>query len=717
MTTNDIVQILQETSLHLKVSIDQNEIQNLGFSQRSYETEDFAEFKRDLIEAGRRMNLMIIEQNIPLNNIESSILGFTDALIVFNSFEKGIFPDVVVDDRRKVRSLLSGRYIELSETRTWLQSDNGDVAALIVMPYQEIVSEKGSETVSTLSPARRLINLFATEKRDIGYVLIYALIIGLLSLALPLGLQTTIEFISGGVIFSSVYILIGLIILGVFGTGVLQIVQISIVEQIQRRVFVKAALEFAYRIPRIRLESLATSYAPELVNRFFDVITIQKGLPKLLLDLSSGVIQIFFGLLLLSLYHPFFVFFSLFLVGVITLMFYFTGPRGLSSSINESKYKYKVVHWLEEIARTIKSFKLAGNTDLPIRKTDQLAGNYIKFRKNHFEVLLTQFSFFVLFKVAITGGLLIMGTILVVDRQITLGQFVASEVIIILVLNAFEKIVLYTDIVYDLLTAVDKVSHVTDLPIEKSGGFDFPRQQEGKGYSISLHDLSYKYPDKQTPVLNGINLEIQSGERVCISGPGGSGKTTLTNIIGGLYADYTGGVSINKYSLRDLDLMHLRSKVAKNISQDDIFDGTIYENITIGKPSARSEEIIDVAQKVGLDQYIYTLPNGLNTHLISGGVGLSSSAVHRLILARCLAKAPELVILNDFFSGLGKAEKIDLVGRIINPDNKWTLLAVSNDPLIMASCDRVVVLDQGRIIANDNFNRLMKEGTISKYFE
>jgi len=717
MTTNDIVQLLQEASLYLKVSFDQNEIQSLGFSQRSYEIEDFAEFKRDLMEAGRRMNLLVIEQNIPLNNIESSILGFKDALIVFHSFDKGISPDVIVHDRKKVKSLLSGRYIQLSETRTWLHSDNGGVTALIVMPYKEIVSENGSETVSTLSPARRLINLFATERRDIGYVLIYALIIGLLSLALPLGLQTTIEFISGGVIFSSVYILIGLIILGVFGTGVLQIVQISIVEQIQRRVFVKAALEFAYRIPRIRLESLATSYAPELVNRFFDVITIQKGLPKLLLDLSSGVIQIFFGLLLLSLYHPFFVFFSLFLVGVITLMFYFTGPRGLSSSINESKYKYKVVHWLEEIARTIKSFKLAGNTDLPIRKTDQLAGNYIKFRKNHFEVLLTQFSFFVLFKVAITGGLLIMGTILVVDRQITLGQFVASEVIIILVLNAFEKIVLYTDIVYDMLTAVDKVSHVTDLPIEKSGGFDFPRQQAGKGYSISLHDLSYKYPDSQTPALNGINLEIQSGERVCISGPGGSGKTTLTNVIGGLYTDYTGGVSINKYSLRDLDLMHLRSKVAKNISQDDIFDGTIYENITIGKPSARSEEIIDVAQKVGLDQYIYTLPNGLNTHLISGGIGLSSSAVHRLILARCLAKAPELVILNDFFSGLGKAEKIDLIGRIINPDNKWTLLAVSNDPLIMASCDRVVVVDQGRIIADDNFNRLMKEGTISKYFE
>ena len=98
-----------------------------------------------------------------------------------------------------------------------------------------------------------------------------------------------------------------------------------------------------------------------------------------------------------------------------------------------------------------------------------------------------------------------MGTILVIDRQITLGQFVASEVIIILVLNAVEKIILYADVVYDLLTAVDKVSHVTDLPLEKSGGLDLPKNYNEKGYSISLNNVGYSYPDSEA-VLNNINL-------------------------------------------------------------------------------------------------------------------------------------------------------------------------------------------------------------------
>jgi ABC-type bacteriocin/lantibiotic exporter with double-glycine peptidase domain len=698
------------------MELNQDQLHAVHFNQRSYEDSDIPEFKRDLIEAARKCNLFIFEQNIPVGKLESLLRESKDPLIIFTATNSGFAPEVLVGSNSHVRFLFSDRNFLATDVDNWLTSENGDIVVLTVIPHSEIMGDNPSST-QRLSPMRRLFKLFGTEKKDIGYILIYALIIGLLSLVLPLGLQTTIEFISGGVFFSSVYVLIGLVILGVLATGVLQIVQISIVEQLQRRVFVKAALEFAYRIPRVRLEALSKSYAPELVNRFFDITTVQKGLPKLLLDLSSGAIQVLFGLLLLSLYHPFFVFFGLFLVVVLTLMFYFTGPRGLNSSINESKYKYKVVQWLEEIARTIKSFKLAGDTDLPIRKTDQVAGNYILYRRKHFGVLLTQFSFFVFFKVAITGGLLIMGTILVVDRQITLGQFVASEVIIILVLSAVEKIILYIDVVYDLLTAVDKVSHVTDLPLEKAGGLDLPKDQIGKGFDISLSNLGYRYANAPASVLHNINLEVRAGERICICGPGGSGKSTLANIIGGLVTDYAGGVAINKFSLRDLDITHLRNKVAKNISPDDIFDGTIYENITVGKSTVKVEEVLRITEELGLAPYLRTLPEGLNTHLISGGKGLSSSRLHRLILCRCLAKKPELIILNDFFSGLSKTEKLDLIRCVINPDYSWTLLAISNDPLVMASCDRIIVLDRGRVVADDSYEALMKEGIISKYFE
>lgn len=721
MTSNQITILLREAALNLNNEFDPAELHSVESNTRDYSLQELPEFVRDLMEAGRKIGFLILEYNLAKSELPDFLKNSSEPVLLFEKNEQ-IIPVMLQKKKGKIRTLIpidKASPFTFQETDSWHTNEQDQVLCLIFMPYKSVVSNYNSEdnTKQPLSPLKRLFRLLASEKKDIYYILVYAFIIGMVSLILPLGLQTTVELISGGVFFSSVYILIGLVILGVLITGGLQIVQISLVEHLQRRVFTKAAFEFAYRIPRIRMESLTNSYAPELVNRFFDIITIQKGLPKLLIDISSAAIQIFFGLFLLSLYHPFFVFFSFFLISVLVLIFYTTGPRGLSSAIGESKYKYKVVQWLEELARTINSFKVAGNTDLPNRKTDYAVNSYLKYRKAHFSILLTQFSFFVFFKVAITAGLLIMGTILVINREITLGQFVASEVIIILVLNSVEKLIMYMEVIYDLLTAVDKVSLVTDLPLERSGGFDFINPVAGQGFKISIKNLRYKYKGNSDFTLKDISFDINSKERICISGPGGSGKTTLTNIMAGLYTDYEGGVSINHFSLRDLDITHLRDQVAKNISQEDIFDGTIYENLTLGKSSARVEDVIDALEKVGLREKVNALPEGIHTHILSGGKGLPSSVIDRLILGRCLVKKPKLIILNDFFSGLRKVDKIQLIGCVINPESPWTLVTVSNDPLIMAACDRVIILDEGSIVADNSYDTLLKKGLIKQYFE
>lgn len=719
MTSKQIIQVLKESALSLKHEVDPAQLQSVESNNRGYSIAEWPELRRDLIEAGRKIGLLILEYKIEKKKLPHFLKEATEPVLLFKDDRDGIHPLLVQKKNKKIQTLFSHDGNLYDSNDIWLANEKSETYCMVIMPYRSVVSNYYSEEDSNepLSPAKRLFRLLASEKKDIFYILVYALFIGLVSLVLPLGLQATVEFISGGVFFSSVYVLIGLVILGVLATGGLQLVQISLVEHLQRRVFTRAAFEFAFRIPRIRMEALTNTYVPELVNRFFDIITIQKGFPKLLIDLSAGIIQILFGLLLLSLYHPFFVFFSFFLLLVFFVIFYLTGSSGLNSALNESKYKYKVVQWLEELGRTINSFKLAGNTNLAIRKTDDAVSNYLKSRRTHFGVLLTQFSFFVLFKVAVTAGLLIVGTILVINREITLGQFVASEVIIILVLNAVEKIFIYMDVIYDLLTAVDKVSHVTDLPLDKAGGFDFPNPVVGSGYEISITNLRYKFKENTDFTLKDIFLHIQPKEKVCIAGPGSSGKTTLTNIVAGLYTEYEGGVAINGYSLRDLDIGNLRDNVAKNISQEDIFDGTIYENITVGKSNTSIEDVMDALEKVGLKESISSLPNGLHTHVVSGGKGLPSSIKHRLILGRCIAKKPELMILNDFFSGLSKVDKLQMLRCVINPESSWTLLTVSNDPMIMAACDRVVIMDEGKIVADGTYSTLLKQGLINQYFE
>ena len=725
MNNHSIIRILREGAIVFRHEFDPSALRFVEINNRNYGKAEFAQFKNDLMESGGKIKILFLEQTVPTSALKMFIRETGTPILLFADNGDSLKPVLVNQDKKSINFLpIDDEGTEPGstgdiDTDSLYKNANGDVITLVLHPYKSLVSEysyEGDTASQPLHPIRRFFRLLSTERKDIFYVLFYSVLIGITSLILPVGIQNTVQLISGGVFFSSIYILIGAVILGVLFTGLLQIMQITLVEYLQRRVFTKAALEFAFRIPRIRMESILSNYAPELVNRFFDIITIQKGLPKLLIDLISSAIQILFGLILISLYHPFFIFFSLALVLILFIIFWFTGPSGLRSSIDESKYKYKVVQWLEELARAMNSFKLAGNTDLPVRKTDNTVSNYLKYRKAHFKVLITQFSFIVVFKTAVTAALLILGTILVINREITLGQFVAAEVIIILLLNAVEKLITYMDVIYDLLTAVDKVAQITDLPLERAGGLDFPRFTT-QGYSIEIKDLRYRYPVSGTEALKGINLSIRAGEKVCIAGPGNSGKTTLTNLIAGFHSGYQGIVTINSYALRDLDIRHMRDSIAKNISPEDIFDGTILENITLGSATRTVEDAIRAIRSVKLEDEINRLPDGLNTHIVSGGKGFSSSFIHKLILARCLAKTPALIILNDFLSGLKRQEKLELLHPVIQENSRWTLVAVSNDPLVMASCDRVILMEDGKIADEGHINDLLKRGTINNYID
>ncbi|MDF9795507.1 ABC-type bacteriocin/lantibiotic exporter with double-glycine peptidase domain [Catalinimonas alkaloidigena] len=680
---------------------------------RSYKPDEVNDFIYDLTEAGNRNRLVFMPNTIGVDELQ----GFLDELefpVLFFISENGSIRPVMFwlgKDALEAKLFTDDGYKAYEEAtalrdEAFYQDAHGQVVFLTVFPYRSMVSEDNETSDEHLSPLKRLLNLLGTERRDIWYIYIYAVAVGIISLSLPLGTQAIVGFISGGMWFNSVVLLISLVVIGVLVAGGLQIMQISMVEVLQRRIFAKASFEFAYRIPRIRSEALFNYHAPELINRFFDIMTIQKGLPKLLIDLSTAVLQIFFSLILLSFYHPFFVFFGLLLVAILVTIFYITGPKGLKSSIVESKYKYKVAFWLEELARTIGSFKIAGTTQLPMKKADFNINNYLKYRKEHFSVLIKQFSYVVIFKTFITGGLLILGTLLVIDRQITLGQFVASEIIIVLILGAVEKIILNMDTVYDMLTAVDKIGHVTDLPLEKNEGIKLPANYFENGININIKNLSYTYPGGKKAALKNINLSIKAGEKLCIAGYHSGGKSTLANIIDGIYQSYDGIVTFNQLSLRDVDLNTLRDHIAKNVSQDDIFDGTVLDNVTVGKPRSDYSTAIKAIDEVGISDEVNQWPDGLHTNLVSGGKNISTSTAHKLTLARCVAKNPKVIILNDFFQFFEGAEKLKLIKYLTSSEHTWTLLLVSNDPMIMKYCDRVIIMKDGEIVSEGQYEEL-----------
>ncbi|MBK8654375.1 MAG: ATP-binding cassette domain-containing protein [Haliscomenobacter sp.] len=563
-----------------------------------------------------------------------------------------------------------------------------------------------------LTPVQRFFRLLALDRKDITYIYIYAIFAGLITLILPLGVQAIIGLIAGGAISASLLALIGMVTLATALSGLLKVMQMSVTETIQQRIFVRSAFDFSYRLPRLRLDTLVGYYPPELVNRFFDTLTIQKGLPKILIDFSTAILQIIFGLLLISFYHPFYVFFSLLLLFTMFLIFRLTGPKGLSTSLKESKYKYQVAHWLEEQARSITTFKLAGDTPFALQRLDSLVASYLKSRREHFRILIGQFGSIVGFEVLVMASLLALGSFLVLENQINIGQFVAADIVIILVLASSEKLIVTMETIYDVLTALDKLGYVTDLPTEDNKGLPFEECDRGRGMELQLDNVRFAFPDSEKPILNGITLSVKSGEAVCISGYNGAGKTTLLELIAGLFPHFQGSINYNGFPLRSLHLASLRRHIGDFMAEENIFRGSIWENIALYDPSLSLNQVIQTAEKLGLADFVRKLPDGFNTQLLPEGRNIPRSIRQKIMVARAIAPQPRLLVVEDVFSALEPADRRCIADCLTAPDRPWTLVMVSNDPLYASRCDRIVILNEGQVEEEGNFEQITK----SKHF-
>ena len=550
-----------------------------------------------------------------------------------------------------------------------------------------------------LTPVQRFWRLLKPDRSEIQNVYIYAIFSGLVSLSLPLGIQAIVNLIQGGQISTSWIVLVVFVVLGVAATGILQIFQLRITENLQQKIFSRAAFEFAYRIPRIRMEALYKHYAPELINRFFDTISVQKGLSKILIDFSVASLQVIFGLVLLSFYHPFFIFFSLILMVLVYAIFRFTSARGLNTSLEESKNKYKVAYWLEELARTATTFKLNGNTDLPLQRTDRHVASYLASRESHFRVLVQQYSLLVVFKVLVATGLLAIGGILVMEQLMNIGQFIAAEIIILLVMASVEKLILNFETIYDVLTALEKIGQITDMELEpdEDQGIDLSENCKTCGINVDLENVNFTYPGNQRRTLNNLNLSLQEGEKIMITGKNGSGKSTLLQIIAGLYDIQGGTISYNGLPKGNLNLTSVRTVIGDSLSQEELFEGSVLENIVMGRESVSFDDVKWAVDNVGLSQFIKGLPNGFDTYINPVGKNLPRSTVQKLLLARSIVGHPKLLLLEDTLKYIDETERMKIIDFITSKENHWTLVAVSTEPYLAMRSDKVVYMKEGQI--------------------
>jgi ABC-type bacteriocin/lantibiotic exporter with double-glycine peptidase domain len=546
-----------------------------------------------------------------------------------------------------------------------------------------------------MTPLKRFYNLLELDKKDVYQIFFYAIFAGLISLSLPLGIQAIINFIQSGRVSASWIVLIILVVFGVALVGILSLMQLRITENLQQKIFVRSSFEFAARLPKIKSDQLYNTYPPELANRFFDTMTIQKGTSKLLIDFSAALLQIVFGILLLSLYHPYFILFGILLLILLYFIFKFSYKSGLETSLKESKFKYKVASWLQEVARNNFSFRNELNYDFALKKNNQIVSDYLNYREKHFDVIKRQFSQLIVFKIIITASLLSIGGFLVLSQEMNIGQFVAAEIIILLVINSVEKIIIGLETFYDVLTSIEKIGQVTDLELEE----DTIIKNDTCYTNIVLEteNIKFKFPDSKNEVLNTISLKVEQGEKIVIDGENGSGKTTLIRLLSGLIQPTSGSFYINDDTFRKINLKQYRSQIGSIIHSETPFEGTILENITFKDASIPFEDIKWAIDGVQLSSFIKSLPKGLDTKIFPEGKQLSSSNAQKILLARSIIHRPKILFYEDPTDSMDEKVANEIIDFITSDRNKWTIIVSSKNPYWKTKCSRKITMQNGFI--------------------
>jgi ABC-type bacteriocin/lantibiotic exporter with double-glycine peptidase domain len=559
--------------------------------------------------------------------------------------------------------------------------------------------------MSKISVINRFWSLLAPDRKEIRNVYIFAIFSGLLALGFPLGIQMIINFIQLGQVSTSWFVLVGLVVVAIGFSGMLNIYQLRITENLQQRIFTRSAFEFSERIPKMKMEVLLKRYTPEITNRFFDTINIQKGLSKILIDSTSAILQIFFGLLLLSFYHSFFIFLGLFLIVILAFIIRSTAKKGFQTSMEESTFKYKIANWLDEITQARVSFKMAGFSLFNLNQTNTFVNNYLSAREKHFKVLVQQYGFLILFKVIIALALLIVGGVLVLNQQMNIGQFVAAEIIILLVLNSVEKLILNLEIFYDVLTAIEKIGQITDLPIEQMNGVEYEKPNDG--VKVHVSNVSYQFAQFQFPVLNEVSFEVNRNERICFVSDSSLSVNVLFSLISGIYDFQKGNISINDIPISNISKNSLREEIGTFLIQDQFVNSSIYDNVAFGREGIDLKQVAELAVKLEFSEFVEQINDKFNAIINPERNVLPSDIATRILLARAFITNPSLLLLEDPTSGMN-SEQSSFIAQTIRSIGKSTIIMSSFEDEIHQISDRIIEIKGGKIIFEGNYNEFKK---------
>ncbi|MCC9643083.1 ABC transporter ATP-binding protein/permease [Rhodopirellula sp. JC740] len=534
-------------------------------------------------------------------------------------------------------------------------------------------------------PLRRFIGLLNLDRSDIWMVVLFGLVASVLTLASPLAVESLVNVVSWGTQFQPLIILGLMLLICLSIAGVLNVLQTVVVEMIQRRQFVRIASDLAHRFPQASQSSLKGEYRRELANRFFDIMTIQKATAVLLLDGVSIVLSTALGMALLAFYHPFLLGFDLVLLFCMIFITWLLGRGGIRTAVEESIAKYKVAHWLQDVIAQPSVFKTGGAEMLAVHRTDRLTADYIAARQRQFRVVIRQIGFAVALQVVASTVLLAMGGWLVIKGSLTLGQLVASELVVTVVVGAFAKAGKSLEKFYDLMAGIDKVGHLLDIPTDQKVDIGPIPEEPAK---VRWSDLTFHDGEFHSKVEG---MTIEPGSSVAFMSDDISGLTFMARAIAGQANVQEGLIQIAGVEATHASTAGL-GRLVSYAGARKIFHGSVRDNVDLGRRGIGQQRVREALAQVGLTEAVEQLDEGLQTHLQTGGYPLATEQITRLLFARAIVSKPKLLVVDRLLDELSESTVEMLWPHIRSTDPSWTLIVFTNRKDIAERCEQRITL-------------------------
>ena len=527
------------------------------------------------------------------------------------------------------------------------------------------------------------------EKKIMSLIFSYALAVGFFSLIIPLTVQELVSTFSYAVQPVMIWTLTVIMFSVLLFVGLFKTFHFYAVDVVQRRVFARVAVAMVEQMPRVRFRGARGN----LSSYFIETVFMQRALSTLLIDLLNVVVGGTVGMIMLVVYHPYFLLYNILLMAGFAITFFVLSRGALKTTLDMSHAKYDVFNWIQEISANSLQMKATDSHPFLMAKTNELVMKYTDARKARFAVLVRQYVGSVAGQAVAQAGALGIAAFLMSQGQLTLGQLVAVQAVVSALIINFDSLIKNMGHVYYFftsLTHLDEVFKQEQDKVSTESTVALPKHlNQGvrvicKGASLVRNGVS---------VFDGFNLDVAPGEKLGIYARTAAAKTALARVLGGLEQPTSGVVQYNGIDLRYLSSAALNQSRSVMIdSQLTLIKGTIEDNIVMGRSYVTYDDINAALRFVELEEDVESLPHGIKSDISELGEVLPPAVVVQILLARAILGRPQVLVFDGLIHSIEPSLRERILRKLCSKDESWSVIFVSTDPNLTDHADRRVML-------------------------